>query len=233
MNANGKVIQHRYPHCVIREFVVWEKGRVVYVLDSYPTAIVADNALRVHLYVPNNNKYCFGSVFWARNLSAGRLTKSWVCKHCIMWTQGSGTVQWKLHVCWSIGKIAYVMNYNDRLVSTDNFLGRWIDVSIKNLQPKPTSCQVSIVFIALMLYFFLFKKTRDKLICLWKQNDILHLCYKLTNSFPSYDSPERQFHCFVFIFYLVDGTCKIFVERDCYCPVYDRRPKTGIFARGW
>lgn len=177
--------------------------------------------------------YCFGSVFWARNLSAGRLTKSWVCKHCIMWTQGSGTVQWKLHVCWSIGKIAYAMNQNDRLVSTDNFLGRWIDVSIKNLQPKPTSCQVSIVFIALMLYFFLFKKKRDKLICLWKQNDILHLCYKFTKSFPSYDNSERQFHGFVFIFYLVDGTCKIFVERDCDCPVYDRRPKTGIFARGW
>lgn len=59
MNANGKVMQHRYPHCVIREFVVWEKGRVVYVLDSYPTAIVADNALRVHLYVPNNNKLLF------------------------------------------------------------------------------------------------------------------------------------------------------------------------------
>lgn len=98
--------------------------------------------------------YCFGSVFWARNLSAGRLTKSWVCKHCIMWTQGSGTAQWKLHVCWSIGKIAYVMNQNDRLVSNDNFFGRWIDVSIKNLQPKPTSCQVSIVFIALMLYFY-------------------------------------------------------------------------------
>lgn len=122
--------------------------------------------------------YCFGYVFWARNLSAGRLTKSWVCKHCTMWTQGSGTAQWKLHVCWSIGKIAYVMNQNDRIVSNDNLFGRWIDVSIKNLQPKPTSCQVSIVFIALMLYFFLFKKTRDKLICLWKQNDILHLCYK-------------------------------------------------------
>lgn len=102
--------------------------------------------------------YCFSSVFWARNLSAGRLTKSWVCKHCIMWTQGSGTAQWKLHVCWSIGKIAYVMNQNDRLVSNDNFFGRWIDVSIKNLQPKPTSCQVSIVFIALMLYFFYLKK---------------------------------------------------------------------------
>lgn len=56
MNANGKVIQHRYPHCVIREFVVWEKGRVVYVLDSYPTAIVADNALRVHLVLA----LCFG-----------------------------------------------------------------------------------------------------------------------------------------------------------------------------
>lgn len=102
--------------------------------------------------------YCFSSVFWARNLSAGRLTKSWVCKHCIMWTQGSGTAQWKLHVRWSIGKIAYVMNQNDRLVSNDNFFGRWIDVSIKNLQPKPTSCQVSIVFIALMLYFFYLKK---------------------------------------------------------------------------
>lgn len=60
MNANGKVIQHRYPHCVIREFVVWEKGRVVYVLDSYPTAIVADNALRVHLCVPIVLALCFG-----------------------------------------------------------------------------------------------------------------------------------------------------------------------------
>lgn len=72
--------------------------------------------------------------------------------------------------------------------------------------------------------FFILKK-RDKLICLWKQNDILHLCYKFTKSFPSYDSPERQFHCFVFIFYLVDGTCKIFVERDCDCPVYDPKPE--------
>lgn len=159
MNANGKVIQHRYPHCVIREFVVWEKGRVVYVLDSYGILqLLLQTTHCVYTYMSLKIiNYCFGSVFWARNLSAGRLTKSWVCKHCIMWTQGSGTAQWKLHVCWSIGKIAYVMNQNDRLVSNDNFFGRWIDVSIKNLQPKPTSCQVSIVFIALMLYF-LFKK---------------------------------------------------------------------------
>lgn len=159
MNANGKVIQHRYPHCVIREFVVWEKGRVVYVLDSYGILqLLLQTTHCVYTYMSLKIiNYCFGSVFWARNLSAGRLTKSWVCKHCIMWTQGSGTAQWKLHVCWSIGKIAYVMNQNDRLVSNDNLFGRWIDVSIKNLQPKPTSCQVSIVFIALMLYF-LFKK---------------------------------------------------------------------------
>lgn len=156
MNANGKVIQHRYPHCVIREFVVWEKGRVVYVLDSYGILqLLLQTTHCVYTYMSLKIiNYCFGSVFWARNLSAGRLTKSWVCKHCIMWTQGSGTVQWKLHV----GKIAYVMNQNDRLVSNDNFFGRWIDVSIKNLQPKPTSCQVSIVFIALMLYFFYLKK---------------------------------------------------------------------------
>lgn len=155
MNANGKVIQHRYPHCVIREFVVWEKGRVVYVLDSYGILqLLLQTTHCVYTYMSLKIiNYCFGSVFWARNLGAGRLTKSWVCKHCIMWTQGSGTAQWKLHVCWSIGKIAYVMNQNDRIVSNDNLFGRWIDVSIKNLQPKPTSCQVSIVFIALMLYF--------------------------------------------------------------------------------
>lgn len=56
---------------------------------------------------------------------------------------------------------------------------------------------------------------------------------QIHQKFPSYVNSERQFHGFVFIFYLVDGTCKIFVERDCDCPVYDRRPKTGIFARGW
>lgn len=33
--------------------------RVLYILDSYPTGIVTDNALRVHLNVPNNNKLLF------------------------------------------------------------------------------------------------------------------------------------------------------------------------------
>lgn len=79
------------------------------------------------------------------------------------------------------------------------------------MRPKPASCQVSIVFIAFMLYFY-FKK-REKLVCLWKQNDILDLCNKFTKTFPSCDISERQFYYNVFIFLLVDGTCKIFVER--------------------
>lgn len=112
MNANGKVIQHRYPHCVIREFV--ESCFILQLLLQTTHCVYTYMSLIII-------NYCFGSVFWAWNLSAGRLTKSWVCKHCIMWTQGSGTAQWKLHVCWSIGKIAYVMNKNDRLVSNDNF----------------------------------------------------------------------------------------------------------------
>lgn len=65
----------------------------------------------------------------------------------------------------TIGKIAYVMNQNDRLVSNDNFF--WTlnrRVNKKNVRPEPASCQVSIVFIAFMLYFY-FKK-REKLVCL-------------------------------------------------------------------